>query len=104
MTGSRLCKVCGDWHKWDEPKPDACIPERARSAAYIRVDGMSDTLCPADGKIYDSRSRFERAVKDAGCVILGNDAPTSAYRPPSMQNVERDIKTAFEQLSARNNR
>ncbi len=71
-------------------------------APYVRPDGMSDTWNPANGKYYDSRSGYERAVKDAGCVIAGDDSSLS--RPPKIEEVggiEQDIKDAYEQLSSR---
>jgi len=43
-------------------------------APRIRPDGMSSTWNPVNGKHYESKSAYERAVKDAGCEIVGNDA------------------------------
>ena len=40
--------------------------------------GMQGVLNPVDGKKYDSRSAYHKAVKDAGCVVLGDEAPTQA--------------------------
>lgn len=40
--------------------------------------GVQGVLNPANGKRYDSRSAYMQSVKDAGCVIVGNDAPTHA--------------------------
>lgn len=50
---------------------------------YARSDdlGINGVLNPADGKRYDSRSAYERAVKAAGCVILGDDAPREKAKP-----------------------
>lgn len=76
-------------------------PKRSHlSAPYVRSDGMADTMNPANGLLYDSRSAYERAVKDAGCVIIGDDkgfherGPVQADMPP----VEQDIKDAIDQL------
>lgn len=44
---------------------------------YVRADGMDATECPADGRIYDSKSAYEAAVQRAGCYILGQ-----GERPP----------------------
>lgn len=38
--------------------------------------GLQGIQNPVDGKMYDSRSAYYSAVKDAGCAIVGNDAPT----------------------------
>jgi hypothetical protein len=57
-----------------------------------------------DGKMYDSRTAYEKAVKAAGCVIMGNDAPTIAKPkevPLCDRDIGRDIKTAMEQLGGR---
>lgn len=72
------------------------------AAPYIRTDGMDPIVNHADGRIYDSRSSYERAVKDAGCVIVGNDLPdVKEPAPLSDRELEKDIKTAIEQVEAR---
>lgn len=76
-------------------------PRSSLPCPAIRPDGMGDTLNPANGLLYDSRSAYERAVRDAGCVIVGDDKSYSEPAPreaPDVGNVERDIKTAIEQL------
>ncbi len=66
----------------------------------IRSDGMDVTRNPANGLLYDSRSAYERGVRDAGCVIVGNDVPELAPRPiETPGGLERDIKDAIDQLS-----
>jgi hypothetical protein len=50
---------------------------RARSslpAPYVIGDHLDDVQNPADGKIYESKSNYYRAVKEAGCEIVGNEA------------------------------
>lgn len=42
-------------------------------AGSDNIGGTQGILNPADGKMYDSRSAYYQAVKDAGCVVLGND-------------------------------
>lgn len=68
---------------------------------YIRPDGMSDIRNPVDGLLYDSRSSYERAVRDAGCEIVGDDPAFSDPKPREMTTpggLEQDIKDACEQL------
>jgi len=66
---------------------------------------MAPTVNPANGQMYDSRSAYERAVKDAGCSIVGND--WSAPEPPSEPHVdsdrqlEADIVETIHKLEAR---
>lgn len=45
-------------------------------------EGASGVLNPVDGKKYDSKSAYYRTVKEAGCYVMGNDAPTSDNRKP----------------------
>lgn len=59
---------------------------------YIISDVLNDVMCPADGKTYDSKSAYYRAVKDAGLVIVGNDAPTMQKQPEySSSDLRSDI-------------
>lgn len=71
----------------------------------IRPDGMSDTWNPATGLLYDSRSAYYRAVKDAGCEIVGDDRafsePSGPPRTPDHvleREIAHDVKDAIEQL------
>jgi hypothetical protein len=67
--------------------------ERARSAlpcpAIIR-DGLDDVQNPVDGKIYDSKSAYYQAVKNAGCEIVGNEAEKMVSPSAARSNVGRD--------------
>lgn len=77
------------------------IEESKRSALSAPMI-ISDTTDPfrsmLDGRMYDSKSRYERSVKDAGCVVVGNEKVESkpVKRPP----VGPDIKRAIAQLKA----
>jgi hypothetical protein len=50
---------------------------------YAKSDdlGVGGVLNPVDGKMYDSRAAYERAVRAAGCVIMGDDAPKEMAKP-----------------------
>ena len=78
------------------------VPPRSHLAApYIRSDGMDATLNHADGQLYDSKSAYERAVKAAGCEIVGNDSAFQGNRTPentTPEGLENDIKDAIDQL------
>lgn len=102
----RKCHSCGDIHDvaaW----PGPCLEQfrKARSdlpMPAIRSDGMDPIMNHANGLIYDSRSAYERGVKDAGCVIVGDDKLTPSPRPVlSDRELKQDIKTAIEQVEAR---
>jgi hypothetical protein len=72
------------------------------AAPFIRADGMDPILNHANGLMYDSRSAYERGVKDAGCEIVGNEKLTAKPRPTlSDRELKQDIKTAIDQVEAR---
>lgn len=102
----RFCKVCRGWHSLDAPWPSNCAPERNWNRADLPSprlirDGMDPTWNPADGRTYDSKSRFESAVRAKGLVIAGNDSsltnaterPVEVKTPPGLKD---DLKQAWE--------
>ena len=102
----RKCQSCGDIHEVSE-WPRDCLEQfrKARSdlpMPAIRADGMSPIMNHANGLIYDSRSAYERGVKDAGCEIVGNEKLTPKPRAVlSDRELKQDIKTAIDQVEAR---
>lgn len=50
-------------------------------AGSDNIGGVKGIFNPADGKTYDSRSEYYKAVKAKGLVIAGNDAPTQRATP-----------------------
>lgn len=102
----RICRDCGKMHQTNE-WPRECMGQFAKKRSdhpmpAIRSDGMDPILNHANGLMYDSRSAYERAVKDAGCVIVGNDLPEPKTPDvPDMGDLGNDIKTAIEQVEAR---
>lgn len=62
--------------------------ERLKTHA-IRTDnlpgGVGGMLSHADGKRYDSRSNYEKAVKMSGCVVVGNDWNNKYYKRPEVR-------------------
>lgn len=55
----------------------------------------------ADGKMYDSKSQYYKAVRAAGCEVMGTDAPreAKAYEPSiNEKELKRDISEAIQQL------
>jgi hypothetical protein len=86
--------------EWD----DMVAAQRALrpKVPYIIRDSLPDVMNPVNGKIYDSRSQYLRAVKDAGCVVVGDDLHSSRAKPTDLESppgLEQDIKTAIEQLN-----
>lgn len=80
-------------------------PVAARShlpTPMIRSDGMTATWNPVDGKHYESKSEYERAVKAAGCEIVGNDSGHWNKQPTGIEptGIKDDIKEAWNKLSS----
>lgn len=80
----------------------ASSPQRGPQIISDYIDGPMGALKNhADGKIYDSKSKYYKAVKEAGCVVMGNDAPTVCKEPEYKiceKELKRDIAQAYEQL------
>ena len=71
-------------------------------APMIRPDGMAPIRSMADGRIYESRSRYYDSVRRAGCEIVGDERAPFDRRPEIGPNgVAQDIKIAIEQLRPR---
>jgi len=65
----------------------------------IISDNMDRTLNPMNGKHYDSKSAYYKAVKEAGGVIMGNEkqAPKKEFSFNDDQ-IKRDIYATAKQL------
>lgn len=67
-------------------------------------NSVNGVLNHADGKHYDSKSQFERAVRAKGCRIVGNDLNSATYKTPLERgvrgdfNARREIKQAVEKV------
>lgn len=62
----------GDWYSIEAEK----APSKGTGTVIIE-DTMAPTWHPADGKYYDSKSKFRQVTKAHGCVEVGNDYKTS---------------------------
>ncbi len=64
---------------------------------------ISDTMAPirsmADGKMYDSKSRYVQGVRDKGCYIVGNDRMDRSTT--ALPSAGATIKRSIEQLRSR---
>lgn len=56
--------------------------------------GINGMLSHADGKRYDSKSAYERAVKAKGCRVVGNDWNKAEYKTPMERGVRGDFNVA----------
>lgn len=83
------------------PKHLARSRESKRSSLpspMLARDSMDPIRGQMDGQLYDSKSTYRRALKDAGCVEIGNDhvdgnAPNFDAAP-----AEGDVREAMQQL------
>ena len=53
--------------------------------------GVSGMLNHADGKRYDSKSEYNRAVRAKGCRVVGNDWNNATYKTPLERGVRGDF-------------
>jgi hypothetical protein len=68
----------------------------------IISDNMDATRHMANGKVYDSKSAFRKATKNAGCIEVGNEKST-VFKPKKEIKLDKrqrrdDIKKAIYQL------
>jgi hypothetical protein len=56
-----------------------------------QLGGVEGILNHADGKKYDSKSQFNRAVRTKGCRIVGNDWNNAEYKTPLERGVRGDF-------------
>jgi hypothetical protein len=88
---------------WDREAHDwvEYVPQRRKSMGpAIISDTLDGVRNPVDGRVYDSKSRYYDAVKQAGCEIVGNDSSFTQPKMPEYkpEGVGRDIARAIEQL------
>lgn len=83
------------------PAEEYCAQQTTQRSHFVISDTLDGVLNPADGKRYDSKSKYYRAVRDAGCEIIGNEPMTPKARQYDPGPVAPDIKRAIEQLRSR---
>lgn len=55
------------------------------------LGGVEGILNHADGKRYDSKSNYHRALREKGCRVVGNDWNNSSYKTPLERGVRGDF-------------
>jgi hypothetical protein len=93
----------------DDPHTRKCIKCKSKGVMFIRSLGasmsyISDEMiggmfCPADGKTYDSKSSYYKAVKSKGMEIVGNDPIKPSQPKLDRINWERAVKESIQQLT-----
>lgn len=85
-----------------EVERESVIIQRGPQIVSDYINGPGGALQnQADGKMYDSKSQYYKAVRAAGCEVLGNDAPTVAAPMEAKMcenELKRDIAQAINQL------
>lgn len=91
--------------EWVKKQNEKFVPSKsANQKVYVISDdlGKDGILNHADGKMYDSKSQYYKAVKEAGCEVLGNDAPRESnapqYKNHTEKDIQRDIAQSIQQL------
>lgn len=77
MARSRYCRVCQDFHDLTQAWPLECVGHfgvKANAAPFVHSDTMDAMVSMADGKMYDSKSRYRTELRAHGCYEVGNDS------------------------------
>ena len=59
--------------------------------------GVNGILNHADGKHYDSKSQYERAVREKGCRVVGNDWNNVKQAPQREIRGDFNVRPALKQ-------
>ena len=105
---SRHCRVCGDWHDLNGYWPAECAghfatrgPRSELGAPMLIRDSMDPIVSQIDGRVFDSKRGYEKAVREAGCAIVGNEKAAFDNRPDAEpQGVAESLKDAIDQLES----
>ncbi len=99
----------------DDPKTRTCIHScdaageilylgNTKGAGFYVISddlGIKGVINPVNGKQYDSKSQYYKTVKQAGMIVVGNDAKTETRREIAGDyDCRKDIAQAIEQTGA----
>lgn len=96
-------KQRGCWVDPAEAWAERAAPARSGLPAPMLIrDGLDYVLNHADGERYTSKRAYEKAVKAAGCEIVGNDPSFRQPKRPEYKSegLVEDIKRAIETTAA----
>jgi hypothetical protein len=74
-------------------------PDHASDAPMVIKDDLDYTLNPANGRRYTSKRAYYKAVRAAGCEIVGNETQTRRETPADP--VGPDVQRAIAELRSR---
>ena len=98
---SRLSNRLLTEEEWERERLEFSKQNRSKLSAPSVISDTMDTLVNhADCKHYDSKSKFRKATKAAGCEEIGNEAPPvpKPYEP-NRKEIQQDIKDAYDRHS-----
>lgn len=85
MAHSRFVIHQGELREADEVaawrQASAILTRSDFPSPIVIRDALDSVVNPCDGKPYDSKRAYYQAVKDHGCVIVGNEAEKMAEAP-----------------------
>jgi hypothetical protein len=99
MARSRLCRVCSDFHDLATAWPVECAGHFGpvgNASPFVISDNMAPIVSMADGKPYDSKSRYRTELRAHGCYEVGNDRMDS--RPTPLPSLRPALRQTIEQL------
>lgn len=95
MARSRLCRSCGEFHDVEAAWPESCAShfgQQTGASFHIISDSMDPIRSMADGKMYDSKSRYRSDLRARGLIEVGNERvqQAPAHKPP-VRDTLRDV-------------
>lgn len=70
------------------------------SGPMVISDHLDDVWNPVNGKRYDSKSAYYKAVRQSGGEIIGNESPR-VPPPPPLPSAEADVAEALNIIESR---
>lgn len=100
MARSRFCRICKDFHDLASAWPEDCLdhfgPPSMGAAPYVQSDTIDAFRSMADGKVYDSKSRYRADIRARGLIEVGNERVER--RPTPMPPVRDTLRQVYQQL------
>lgn len=100
MPRSRLCRSCKEFHDLSEAWPVECYGHFGHlgedAGFYVQSDTIDAFRSMADGKVYDSKSRYRQDLKARGLVEVGNER--IEQKRVELPPVRDALRQAYHQL------
>lgn len=82
---------------------DDITPPSHYSGSDALGEGVQGIRSMADGKMYDSKTAYNKHLKENGLVCVGDDAPTTPRKPKeSGIDWKAELRKTYSQLQAKN--